>query len=147
MLHPLASTAARPRGRLDRVWCHCAVVRGDHPSSAYQIGPPDVSIAPDDQEAIEKAARVRKLAGDAQEDQIFIATWLCWPNSERLYTALSLALLLAGQLLDQKPAVKSRAVLTLRPPELSGRDVEHLTEVTRQVALIGESYSIRNLRQ
>jgi hypothetical protein len=57
MLHPLASTAARPRGRLDRVWCHCAVVRGDHPSSAYQIGPPDVSIAPDDQEAIEKAAR------------------------------------------------------------------------------------------
>ena len=105
------------------------------------------SIAPDDQEAIEKAARVRKLAGDAQEDQIFIATWLCWPNSERLYTALSLALLLAGQLLDQKPAVKSRSILTLRPPELSGRDAEHLTEVTRQVALVGKPYGIRNLRQ
>jgi hypothetical protein len=46
-----------------------------------------------------------------------------------------------------RPAVKSRPILTLRPPELSGRDAEHLTEVTRQVALVGKPYGIRNLRQ
>jgi hypothetical protein len=57
------------------------------------------------------------------------------------------ALLLAGQLLDQKPAVKSRSILTLRPPELSGSDAEHLTEVTRQVALVGKPHGIRNLGQ
>ena len=147
MLHPLASTAARPRGRLNRLVSLCC--RSRRPSklclsdrTAGRLDCPGRSGS-----NRKGRARVRKLAGDAQEDQIFIATWLCWPNSERVYTALSLALLLAGQLLDQKPAVKSRPVLTLRPPELSGRDVEHLTEVTRQVALIGESYSIRNLRQ
>ena len=36
------------------------------------------------------------------------------------------------------PAVKPRPILTLRPPELSGRNAEHLTEVTRQVALVGK---------
>jgi hypothetical protein len=46
-----------------------------------------------------------------------------------------------------RPAVKSRSTLTLRPPELSGRDAEHLTEVTRQVALVGKPHGIRNLRQ
>jgi hypothetical protein len=45
------------------------------------------------------------------------------------------------------PAVKSRSILTLRPPELSGRDPEHLTEVTRQMALVGKPRGIRNLRQ
>jgi hypothetical protein len=44
-------------------------------------------------------------------------------------------------------AVKSRPILTLRPPELSGRDAEHLTEVTRQVALVGKPHGKRNLRQ
>src|SRR4051812_16453245 len=125
MLHPLASTATRPRGRLDRLVSLCC--RSRRPSkfclSDRTAGRLD---CPDDQEAIEKAARVRKPAGDAQEDQIFISTWLCWPNSERSYTALSLAFLSGGKLLDQKPAVKSRSILTLRPPELSGRDAEHL---------------------
>jgi hypothetical protein len=46
-----------------------------------------------------------------------------------------------------RPAVKSRPILTLRPPKLSGRDAEHLTEVTRQVALVGKPHGIRNLRQ
>jgi hypothetical protein len=45
-----------------------------------------------------------------------------------------------------RPAVKSRPILTLRPPELSGRDAEHLTEVTRQVALVGKPHGKRNLR-
>jgi hypothetical protein len=43
--------------------------------------------------------------------------------------------------------VKSRSFLTLCPPELSGRDAEHLTEVTRQVTLVGKPHGIRNLRQ
>jgi hypothetical protein len=38
-------------------------------------------------------------------------------------------------------------ILTLRPPELSGRDAEHLTEMTRQVALVGKPHGIRNLGQ
>src|SRR6266487_5326639 len=46
-----------------------------------------------------------------------------------------------------RPAVKPRSILTLRPPELSGRDAEHLTEVTRQVALVGKPHGKRNLRQ
>jgi hypothetical protein len=45
-----------------------------------------------------------------------------------------------------RPAVKSRSFLTLRPPELSGRDAEHLTEVTRQVALVGKPHGKRNLK-
>ena len=64
------------------------------------------------------------------------------PQNARTQLSRS-ALLLAGQLLDQKPAVKSRSILTLRPPELSGRDAEHLTEVTRQVALVGKPHGIR----
>jgi hypothetical protein len=44
------------------------------------------------------------------------------------------------------PAVKPRPILTLRPPELSGRNAEHLTEVTRQVALVGKPHGKRNLR-
>jgi hypothetical protein len=68
------------------------------------------------------------------------------PQNARTQLSRS-ALLLAGQLLDQKPAVKSRSILTLRPPELSGRDVERLTEVTRQVALVGKPHGIRNLGQ
>jgi hypothetical protein len=46
-----------------------------------------------------------------------------------------------------RPAVKFPSILTLRPPELSGRDAEHLTEVTRQMALVGKPHGIRNLRQ
>src|SRR5258708_24042619 len=42
------------------------------------------------------------------------------PQNARTQLSRS-ALLLAGQLLDQKPAVKSRSILTLRPAELSGR--------------------------
>ena len=51
-------------------------------------------------------------------------------------------------LLPPPPCRKaSRHSLALCPPELSGRDVEHLTEMTRQVALVGEPHGRRNLRQ
>jgi hypothetical protein len=36
-------------------------------------------------------------------------------------------------------------LLTLRPAKLSGRDAEHLTEMTRQMALIGKAHGISNL--
>ena len=39
-----------------------------------------------------------------------------------------------------------RTGLALRPPELSGRDAEHLTEMTRQMALVGKPRGKRNLR-
>jgi hypothetical protein len=41
----------------------------------------------------------------------------------------------------------ARPMLAPPPPELSGRDAEHLTEMTRQVALVGKPHGIRNLRQ
>jgi hypothetical protein len=41
----------------------------------------------------------------------------------------------------------SRNTLALRPPELPWRDSEHLTEMTRQVALVGKPHGTRNLRQ
>lgn len=34
--------------------------------------------------------KVEKPARDVQKDRIFIATWPCWPASERSYAALSL---------------------------------------------------------
>jgi hypothetical protein len=40
-----------------------------------------------------------------------------------------------------------KMLLALRPAKLSRCDAEHLTEVTRQVALVGKPYGIRNLRQ
>jgi hypothetical protein len=36
-------------------------------------------------------------------------------------------------------------LLTLRPAKLSGRDAEHLTEMTRQMALIGKAHGVSNL--
>ena len=52
-----------------------------------------------------------------------------------------------GRNMPGHDAVALATRLTFRPPELSGRDAEHLTEVTRQVALAGKPHGIRNLRQ
>jgi hypothetical protein len=45
-----------------------------------------------------------------------------------------------------QPEAKFRSILALRPPELSGRNAEHLSEMTRQVALVGKPHGKRNLR-
>jgi hypothetical protein len=82
-----------------------------------------------------------------QEDRIFIATGFAGLPPERSYAALSLRASSGGTASRPETGGEVSIILTLRRPELSGRDAEHLTEMTRQVALVGESYSIRNLGQ
>jgi Amidase len=49
-------------------------------------------------------------------------------------------------LVYEQPALVGAPGLALRPPELSRRDAEHLTEMTRQVTLVGKPHGKRNLR-
>jgi hypothetical protein len=43
--------------------------------------------------------------------------------------------------------VRTALMLTLRPPKLSRSCAQHLTEMTSQVALVGEACGERNFRQ
>ena len=38
-------------------------------------------------------------------------------------------------------------LLGLRPPKLSRCDAQHLTEMTRKMALVGKAYGVCDLRQ